>query len=222
MALLNAFSRMAENVLISLLFIFISRIPGLVIVRRLQLNTIWFFESQLHLTSIWYWSICCNINSTMCEDDKEMPNSSILYLLILVVKITTLQDKPHTFLVNFQVVERCSIDFCRWQATAGEVHVVWRSKDEHPATEGQQNTISLTLFTIIPLPALHSAINLNICSLCGGKNRRWKTVIQSIFLNGDIKPNDLRNGGINLLVGMCRTSTTVGVASVPSNKNTSL
>lgn len=60
----------------------------------------------------------------------------------------------------------------------------------------------------------------NIWSLRRAKQKMKNR--QSIFLNRGIKLNDLRNRGVNLLVGMCGACTTVGVASVPSNENTLL
>lgn len=63
-----------------------------------------------------------------------------------------------TLLVDSQVIEGRSIDVCRWQGTAGEGHMVWRSQNEHPTTENQEEFISLA-------PLSHKANNQHYCLL---------------------------------------------------------
>lgn len=98
--------------------------------------------------------------------------------------------------------------------------MVWRSQDEHPATERQHNVL-LTLLTRSTLPALHSATNLEHLVAPRGKQKMENSQTKH-FLNRGIKLNDLRNRRVNLLVGMCSARATVGVASVPLNKKTLL
>ena len=71
----------------------------------------------------------------------------------------------HTLPVDSQVIKRSSIDVCRCQGTAGEGHMVWRSQDEDPTTEGQQK-LNLTLFRNGKLP-LPRAIWTNMWSFFG-------------------------------------------------------
>lgn len=123
----------------------------------------------------------------------------------------------NTLLVDPQVIQRSSIDVCRWQGTAGERHMVWRSQDEHPTTERTSNQ-SHSFQTKKPL---HPRCSLHEHMLRGGR-MQWSLQKHGKMKNWCTKLRHLRNRGINLLVGMCCTSTTVGVASMTADKHVSV